>query len=100
MPCMCGDNRCWSCGPAQGNYKCQICGVWTDEGGCSNPSKCEAEAKKQDNDSYIDYLVDSIYQCEEATPELTAKIRDLINTNNIEELEILAGKKERKANEN
>lgn len=52
-----------------------------------------------DQDQYIDYLVDKIYQCEEATPELTAKIRNLINTNNIEELEILAGKKERKANE-
>jgi len=40
MPCMCGDLRCWSCGPAQGNSKCEICGKWDDEGGCDNPKLC------------------------------------------------------------
>jgi hypothetical protein len=32
MPCMCGDYCCWSCGPAQGNWKCPICGEWASEG--------------------------------------------------------------------
>jgi hypothetical protein len=32
MPCMCGDYCCWSCGPAQGNWKCPICNVWVSEG--------------------------------------------------------------------
>jgi hypothetical protein len=29
---MCGDIQCPSCGPAQGNWKCCLCGVWADEG--------------------------------------------------------------------
>ena len=32
MPCMCGDTQCPSCGPAQGNWKCPICGAWQDIG--------------------------------------------------------------------
>lgn len=44
MPCMCGDLYCWSCGPAQGNYKCEICGKWDDEGGCDNPEECQKTA--------------------------------------------------------
>lgn len=28
-PCMCGDIQCNSCGPAQGNYRCSRCGMWT-----------------------------------------------------------------------
>lgn len=31
-PCMCGDLQCPSCGPAQGNWKCPLCGTWVDEG--------------------------------------------------------------------
>ena len=31
MACMCGDTHCWSCGPAQGNSKCELCGSWTDD---------------------------------------------------------------------
>jgi hypothetical protein len=31
MPCMCGDTHCSSCGPAQGNWKCIICGSWADD---------------------------------------------------------------------
>lgn len=27
-PCLCGDLYCPSCGPAQGNYKCDECGTW------------------------------------------------------------------------
>ena len=29
---MCGDTHCWSCGPAQGNWKCPICRAWADDG--------------------------------------------------------------------
>ena len=32
MACMCGDTCCNSCGPAQGNWKCPICGDWASEG--------------------------------------------------------------------
>lgn len=28
-PCMCGDLYCNSCGHAQGNYYCSLCGTWT-----------------------------------------------------------------------
>ena len=31
MACMCGDTHCWSCGPAQGNWKCILCGSWADD---------------------------------------------------------------------
>jgi hypothetical protein len=44
MPCYCGDLRCFSCGPAQGNNRCEICGKWDDDGGCDNPQACEAAA--------------------------------------------------------
>ena len=30
-PCLCGDLCCPSCGPAQGNWRCPICGTWTSE---------------------------------------------------------------------
>ena len=47
MPCMCGDLRCWSCGPAQGNSRCEICGKWDDEGGCENVKLCQAKLDEQ-----------------------------------------------------
>jgi hypothetical protein len=30
-PCMCGDLCCPFCGPAQGNWRCPICGTWASE---------------------------------------------------------------------
>lgn len=47
-PCMCGDTHCSSCGPAQGNYKCQVCGKWADDGGCDNPAECEKKSAEMD----------------------------------------------------
>lgn len=51
MPCMCGDIRCFSCGPAQGNNRCPICRKWDDEGGCVDPLACakalEGEARME-----------------------------------------------------
>jgi hypothetical protein len=41
MPCMCGDICCPSCGPAQGNHKCEKCGAWASEG-------CEHYPLKED----------------------------------------------------
>jgi len=29
---MCGDLCCSSCGPAQGNFRCVLCGTWASEG--------------------------------------------------------------------
>ena len=45
-PCLCGDLYCGSCGPAQGNIKCFVCGVWSLDGGCKDPEACaDAEEK-------------------------------------------------------
>ena len=44
MPCMCGDTHCWSCGPAQGNSKCDFCSMWADDG-CVNETACKAALK-------------------------------------------------------
>jgi hypothetical protein len=38
----CGDLRCHTCGPRQGNNQCYICGAWDDEGGCDDPDACQA----------------------------------------------------------
>lgn len=38
MTCYCGDLRCWSCGPAQGNYRCPACGKWLDDDPPKNAS--------------------------------------------------------------
>lgn len=43
-PCLCGDTRCGSCGPAQGNNRCEICGKWDDEDGCIDAKACEDAA--------------------------------------------------------
>jgi len=32
MPCFCGDYCCSSCGPAQGNWKCEFCSSWASDG--------------------------------------------------------------------
>jgi len=42
MPCMCGDICCPSCGPAQGNHRCLVCGAWASDG-CENPEECAAK---------------------------------------------------------
>lgn len=47
MSCMCGDLYCNSCGPAQGNHKCSICGAWSNEGGCKDPDLCEEALEYQ-----------------------------------------------------
>jgi len=46
MPCMCGDPYCPSCGPAQGNHRCLVCGRWTLDGSCKNKKKCRAENER------------------------------------------------------
>lgn len=48
--CMCGDTYCFSCGPAQGNARCDVCGAWSADGGCKNPEKCAVEGRKQDDE--------------------------------------------------
>jgi hypothetical protein len=46
MSCYCGDDRCYSCGPAQGNHFCRHCGKWDDEGGCTTPERCAEEVRR------------------------------------------------------
>ena len=43
---MCGDEYCRSCGPAQGNYRCLVCGRWLIDGGCKNFAECAEEEEK------------------------------------------------------
>jgi hypothetical protein len=55
MACMCGDPYCGSCGPAQGGYKCMVCGVWSWDGGCEDSEKCRIENErlaKAENEAY------------------------------------------------
>lgn len=43
---MCGDTCCSSCGPAQGNFKCTICGEWASEG-CEHIDENTGDIKPQ-----------------------------------------------------
>ena len=44
--CKCGDLYCLSCGPAQGNWQCEVCGKWLFDGGCDNPHECNEKYEK------------------------------------------------------
>lgn len=68
MMCLCGDTYCWSCGPAQGNNCCEVCGSWSEDGGCVNPAECEAKAKE----------MDQLYTEQELEAEKLAKEYDFI----------------------
>ena len=54
MACMCGDLYCGSCGPAQGNSRCSVCGVWRADGGCADPKACRAKANDMDREMYLE----------------------------------------------
>jgi len=56
MPCMCGDLYCKSCGPAQGNSYCDVCGAWATDGGCEKPEQCAAAAKTMLESEYQEWL--------------------------------------------
>lgn len=60
-PCMCGALDCESCGPAQGNHKCWVCGAWTFDGGCANPDACNA-ANERAEQAYQDEQAEAAYQ--------------------------------------
>jgi uncharacterized Zn finger protein (UPF0148 family) len=65
---MCGDTHCPSCGPAQGNWQCPICGAWADDGRArveergdvkpehlaeaTEKAEAEAEAERPADDAY------------------------------------------------
>jgi len=59
-PCICGDTHCSTCGPLQGNFRCEICDRWTEDGGCENPSVCNA--KREHNNKIQDALDNHISQ--------------------------------------
>lgn len=56
--CYCGDLYCFSCGPAQGNYRCCICRKWTLDGGCVDSESCNkqlevlAKAEREFDETY------------------------------------------------
>lgn len=54
MPCMCGDIQCSSCGPAQGNYRCPVCGIWADEGCACTPEEIIAAFKLERDEPEYD----------------------------------------------
>ncbi len=62
MACMCGDLYCLSCGPAQGNYRCPVCGKWTGDSGCDDPISCEAEQQKALQAEYEYYQNDKVVE--------------------------------------
>ena len=55
---MCGDTRCHSCGPAQGNHYCPNCGQWDEDGGCVDPELCAAALRADDEQMYADFQED------------------------------------------
>lgn len=46
-PCLCGDTHCSSCGPAQGNWKCPVCGTWADDGCDHTPEEMAAAESEE-----------------------------------------------------
>ena len=63
-PCMCGDVCCSSCGPAQGNFRCVVCGAWASEG-CQDPDRCERErpaAEEAQRRMDLEYCVEMAVQ--------------------------------------
>lgn len=61
MSCMCGDLQCPSCGPAQGNWRCIICGMWADDP-CEHMAE---EGQGSDNNRWGNYKPEFHAQCEE-----------------------------------
>ena len=59
-PCLCGDTQCPSCGPAQGNVRCPVCGEWSEDGGCADPRWCEKQGKEMDEAMYRNHLIDKL----------------------------------------
>lgn len=54
-PCLCGDLYCSSCGPAQGNSRCYVCGAWAIDGGCYDPAACAEAGQNMDEEMARDY---------------------------------------------
>lgn len=60
--CLCGDICCPSCGPAQGNWRCPICGEWasnvcvhmSDDGNSIKPEFEELAKQKQKEQAAAD----------------------------------------------
>ena len=72
MACMCGDTHCRSCGPAQGNNRCSVCGNCDDDGGCSNPVICAAKEVEQQKmeDAIAQSIVDEQDEADRLISEL------------------------------
>ena len=77
MPCMCGDTHCWSCGPAQGNNHCEICGMWDDDGGCDFPAVCLEYSRIADEIEAAMYKEMNEYE-EKWEKENSCKISDFV----------------------
>ena len=82
MACMCGDICCWSCGPAQGNYKC-FCGKWAsdcedhfDEDGTFKPEfQAEADAAAAAEREADDAYAREMAELEARADEIAALLR-------------------------
>jgi len=73
---MCGDTCCSSCGPAQGNSRCSICGAWASDGGCENPQLCEATLAQQgSSDPVADGMAEEFEWQEKHADEIAAAIK-------------------------
>jgi hypothetical protein len=89
---MCGDYRCRSCGPAQGNNYCYICGKFDDEGGCKTPKKCNTELNKMERQYKKDALIDEIIEESGGYEETTIEFRNSLRNKTIKQLEKMRNK--------
>lgn len=78
MPCMCGDIYCFSCGPAQGNYKCEVCGRWSDEG-CEKPEECAKKSAEMDAAfaAFVDDYAAEIQWAKDHADEIAKALKEL-----------------------
>lgn len=76
MSCMCGDICCPSCGPAQGNSRCMLCGEWVSEG-CVHIGE---------DGNYLPEFDDAVEQAIKAESEILAMMaEDFLNDDKLAE---------------
>lgn len=69
MACMCGDNCCPSCGPAQGNWRCPLCRQWASDG-CDHIDDATGDLK-------LEYLAQASDACaDDARIEAAAAVEE------------------------
>lgn len=73
--CLCGDIYCHSCGPAQGNIQCEMCGSWSQDGGCNDVAACSKAQRELD-----DRLAADIEESNKLAPEIEQYLKNVITS--------------------